>query len=107
MSYTAQQLRHRVTFQRLTQVVDEETGYRTDVWLTVAEAFSRMDPMLGRERLLSEAVRSEDVTKFTTRWIDGITPADRLVHRGEFWNMQSIVDVGGLRREMLIYAKKT
>ena len=106
MTYNAQQLRHRVTFQRLMQVVDEETGYRTEDWVTIGEAFARMDPMVGRERLLSEAIRPEEVTKFTTRWIDGITPADRLVHRGEFWNMQSIVDVGGLRREMLIYATK-
>ena len=106
MTYTAQQLRHRIAFERLEEVIDEDTGYRTEEWVKVAEAFARMDPMIGRERLLSEAVRSEEVTKFTTRWLDGIKPADRLVHRGEFWNMQSIVDVGGLRREMLIYATK-
>lgn len=106
MTYNAQELRHKITFDRLETVVDEDTGYRTEEWVPIAAAFARMDPMVGRERLLSEAVRSEEVTKFTTRWIDGITPADRLVHRGEFWNMQSVVDVGGLRREMLIYATK-
>lgn len=107
MTYNAQQLRHRIAFERLQEVIDPETGYRTEEWVTVAEAFARMDPMVGRERLLSEAIRSEEVTKFTTRWLDGIKPADRLVHRGEFWNIQSIVDVGGLGRETLVYAIRT
>lgn len=107
MTYTAQQLRHRVTFQRLMQVVDEETGYRTEDWVTIGEAFARMDPMLGRERMASLALQSEEVTKFTLRWRKDITTHDRLMQGGEAWNIQSIVDVGGLGRETLIYATKT
>ncbi len=106
MAFTAQELNHKITFERLQTVVDPVTGYRTEEWVQVAEAFARMDPMLGRERLASKQINAEEVTKFTTRWLTGITPADRLVCNGEEWNMQSIVNVGGRNREALIYATK-
>lgn len=107
MSYTAQELRHKLTFERLEQVVDPATGYRTEEWVPFAQAFARMDPMMGRERLASEAIRSEEVTKFTLRYLDGITSHDRLIHNGEAWEMVGIVNVGGRNRETLIYATKT
>lgn len=107
MSFTAQQLRHKLTFERLEFVVDPATGYRTEEWVQVAQAFARMDPMMGRERLASEAVRSEEVTKFTTRYLPGINSHDRLIYNGEAWEMVGIVNVGGLNRETLIYATKT
>lgn len=106
MSYTAQELRHRITFERLEEVEDPVTGYRTEEWVEVAAAFARVDPMLGRERLAAMQVMEEAQTKFTTRYIAGITTHDRLVWQGEAWNIQSIVNVGGRNRETLIYATR-
>lgn len=106
MAFTAQQLNHKITFERLETVIDPVTGYRTEDWVKVAEAFARMDPMIGRERLASQQITAQEVTKFTTRYLTGVTPADRLIYKGEEWNMQSIVNVGGRNRETLIYATR-
>lgn len=107
MSYTAQELAHRITFERLEVYEDPETGYRVEEWREVAAAFARVDPMLGRERLASMAVRAEEVTKFTTRYLPNITTTDRLIWNGGAWDMQSVINVGGRNRETLIYATRT
>lgn len=106
MSFKAQELNHRVTFERMQEVIDPVTGYRTEAWVEVAAAFARVDPMLGRERLAALAVREHAETKFTTRHLAGITTADRLRWNGGEWNIQSIVNVGGRNRETLIYATR-
>lgn len=106
MSYTAQELRHRITFERLQEVIDPATGYRTEEWVEVAATFARVDPMLGRERLTAMQVMEHAQTKFTCRYLQGVTTHDRLIWKGEVWDMQSIIDVGGLGRETLIYATK-
>ncbi|MEN1927598.1 phage head closure protein [Luteimonas sp. MJ250] len=107
MAFQAQELAHKVTFDRKQEVIDPVTGYRTEEWVQVAEAYARVDPMLGRERLAALAVREHAETKFTMRYLTGITTHDRLKWNGEAWNVQSIVNVGGRNRETLIYATRT
>lgn len=105
MAFTAQELNHRLAFQRKEEVQDENGDITTE-WVEVASAFARVDPMLGREYLASKATQSEEVTKFTMRYLTDVTTADRLVHDGAAWNMQSIINVGGRNRETLIYATR-
>lgn len=105
MTFTAQELNHRITFERQ-QTVQDPNGDIITEWVQVAAVFARVDPMLGREYLANKATQSEAVTKFTTRYLSGVTTADRLVHDGEPWNMQSIINVGGRNRETLIYATR-
>lgn len=106
MAFQAQELNHRVTFERMQEVIDPETGYRTEEWVQVAEAYARVDPMLGRERLAALQVVAEEQTKFTMRHLTGITTYDRLLWNGGEWNIRSIVNVGGRNRETLIYATR-
>ena len=106
MSFKAQELNHRVTFERMQEVIDPVTGYRTEAWVEVAAAFARVDPMLGRERLAAMQVVAVEQTKFTMRHLTGITTYDRLRWDGGEWNIQSIVNVGGRNRETLIYATR-
>ena len=107
MSFTAQELAHRITIGRLEEYEDPETGYRVEEWREIAAAFARVDPMLGRERLAAMQVVAVERTKFTTRYLPGITTYDRLLWDGSEWNIQSIVNVGGRNRETLIYATRT
>lgn len=108
MSFSAQELNHLLTFERLEEVIDPATGYRTEEWVPIATAYARVDPMLGRERLAAMQVMEHAQTKFTTRHLQGgVRTADRLVYNGEHWNMQSIINVGGRNRETLIYATRT
>lgn len=106
MSFTAQELAHRITIERLEEYEDPETGYRVEEWREIAAAYARVDPMLGRERLAAMQVVAVEQTKFTTRYLPGITTYDRLLWDGSEWNIQSIVNVGGRNRETLIYATR-
>lgn len=106
MAFTAQELNHKITFERLETIVDPVTGYREESWVEVGSAYARVDQMMGRERLASQRISAQEVTKFTTRHLTGITPTDRLIYDGNAWDMQSIVNVGGRNREALIYATR-
>ena len=104
MSYTAQELNTKITLQRFESVTNS-FGETENVWTTYAEAFARVDPLIGREYFAAAQVNAEQSVKFTIRWRNDIEPADRLIHNGADFDIQSAIDVGGRHRETLIYAK--
>ncbi len=104
MTFTAQQLQHRVTLQRQ-QTITNEWGETETVWMTYAEPFARVDPLIGREYFAAAQVNAEQSVKFTLRYRNDIQPSDRLTYNGAEFDVQSAIDVGGRHRETLIYAK--
>jgi SPP1 family predicted phage head-tail adaptor len=104
MSFTAQELAHRVTLQRQTTITNE-FGETEIVWVSYAEPFARVDPLLGREYFAAAQVNAEQSIKFTMRYRSDIQPSDRLTYNGAEFDIQSAIDVGGRHRETLIYAK--
>ena len=79
-------LRHVVTIQRKTEVVDPVTGYRGWVWtdlLANVPAAWLAGP--GREYLASESLRAEVQGRFLLRWSPesaGIRATDRALWDG-------------------------
>lgn len=105
MAFTAQELNHRITFERRETGTDP-AGQPIDTWVQIGEAYARVDPMLGRERFAAMQVTAQAQTKFTMRHLSGVTTDDRLIYNGEPWNLESIINVGGRNRETLIYATR-
>ena len=107
MTFTAQELTHRITFEEPTMVVDPMTGYETEAWLQVgAESFAKIEPLVGREFLAAAAMQAEGLVKFTIRHRSDITTTMRLMSDGEAWNMTSIQNIKGRNLETLIYAQR-
>ena len=105
MSYTAQDLNTRIALQRATYV-QNEVGEMIPTWSNYAEAFARFEPLLGREFFQAAMTVSEAQAKVTMRWLPGIDPADRIVVRGENWNIVSVQNIAYRNRELLIYVKR-
>lgn len=105
MSYTAQELNTKIALQRRVQGVDE-AGQPIDTWTTYAAAFARFEPLLGREFFAAAQTVGEAQAKVTMRWLPGIDPADRIVVRGENWNIVSVQNIAYRNRELLIYVKR-
>ncbi|KAF1055037.1 MAG: hypothetical protein GAK34_00624 [Delftia tsuruhatensis] len=105
MTYTAQELSTRIQLQRSTYV-QNEYGEPIYTWTTYAEAYVRFEPLLGRKFFAAAQAVSESQAKIIMRWRDGIKASDRIVARGENWNIVSIQNIAYRNRELLIYIKR-
>lgn len=105
MSFNAQELNQRITVQEAVEAQDPMTGEITVTWETFATLWAKAEPAVGREFEAAAAIQAERPVKFTCRWQDDIEPTMRIVWRGDIYNIRSIADVKGKRREMLIYAQ--
>jgi SPP1 family predicted phage head-tail adaptor len=105
MTYTAQELNTKIQLQHVTYTRDDY-GDQTESWVTYAEAFCRFEPLLGREFFAAQQSVSEAQAKITLRWRDGIDASDRIVARGESWDIVSIQNIAYRNRELLIYLKR-
>lgn len=88
-------LRHRATFQRESAGTDDFGNVTQGTWTTLAEVFAGFKPERSRERL--EAGRLESAVAGTltirsTTTTRGITEADRVVFRGETYNIRGITN---------------
>lgn len=89
----SQDLRHRITVERETEVVDPATGYRTKAWLPyLTDAPAAWLPGPGREYLAGEALRSEVQGRFHLRWSPeaaAIQSHDRVLWDGNVYDVKS------------------
>lgn len=107
MSFTAQELNKQVQLLRLEEVVDPDTGYRTEEWVSFAETFAKVEPLVGREYFAAAAVQEENNAKFTMRFRDDLLPYHRIFHDGGTWNITSIMNIKSRNRETLVLAKRS
>ena len=105
MTFTAQQLNNKVAFQRSTQVQDS-IGDVSYEWATFRESFAKVEPLVGREYFAAQSGVGESQAKVTCRWFDGLTQTDRVVIRGQAWDITSIQNIKYGNREMLLYIKR-
>lgn len=62
--------------------------------------------MLGRELFAAAQTVSEAQAKLAMRWRDGIEASDRIMARGQAWDIVSIQNIAYRNRELLIYVKR-
>lgn len=107
MSYRAQELNRKITFQQLTIEQDPSTGAMIEVWADYTSVFAKVEPLLGREFWAAAATQSEDSIKFTIRHRGDLNTAMRIAFDGKDFNITSIQNIRSANRETLIYSKET
>lgn len=105
MSYTAQELNTRVELQRSTYVRNE-FGEPIYTWTTYGQAFAKVEPLVGREYVASGAKVGEVNLKVTMRWRADTTRLDRVIVRGDAFEIIDAQDIKYRRRELLLYCKR-
>lgn len=105
MSYTAQELNTKIQLERYESYRDSD-GILHESWIIYAQAFAKVEPLVGREYLAAAQVQAENNIKVTMRYRSDLTPSDRLVIRGDTWNIQSIQNIRFKNRELLLYCKR-
>lgn len=86
-------LDQRITLQRFTETPDGIGGV-TRTWAILASVptvWAHVQPRLGREGLEQGRMNASLMATFTIRYRSDITELDRIVWRGETWNIRRIM----------------
>ncbi|WP_433738993.1 phage head closure protein [Pseudomonas putida] len=82
-------LRHRITFQALSQTQDPETGEMLPGWVPVWESVpASVEPLSARDLIAAQAGQSEASGRMVIRYRAGVLPTMRILHRGDIYNIQ-------------------
>lgn len=98
------ELRHRIEIQTRLET-QNEYGEIVPVWETVAIRWGRIEPLMGRERFLAQAVTAATSHKITLRYI-ALNPKQRLVYQGRVFNIQSVLTKDENKHETQILAEE-
>lgn len=101
--------RDRITVQRQAEGTDDYGNTKT-AWELLTELWANVRPVPGKERIASGAVQATAMATIRVRnsaTARGVTAGDRVVCRGETWNIRSEPIVMGDRREMIEFTCET
>lgn len=104
----AGELRHRVTIERATEGSADAANEKSLTWSTLRTVAMSMTFASGREGFDGKAFTAAGVYTFEGRYPTGITvtPADRLTLGSRIFDIESVADPDGKRRELAIVARE-
>ncbi|MCW6106297.1 head-tail adaptor protein [Clostridium botulinum] len=85
-------LKHRVTFQRFTAVVNDN-GFEEEIWQDYKTVWTSVSNLYGREYFEAAAIQAEKTVKFTIRFINEIDKSMRIKFRDRQYNITSIDNI--------------
>lgn len=86
------ELRHRITFQKLTATTNEN-GFEIEDWQDYKTVWAAITNLHGREYFEAAAVKAENTVKFTIRYVPNIESTMRILFKGKQYNISSIDNI--------------
>lgn len=96
-------LRHRITFQRFTTVVNEN-GFEIEAWQDYKTVWASVSNLSGREYYQAVAVQAERTVKFLIRYIQDIDTSMRILFKDKQYNIALIDNMKYLNKYIEIKA---
>ena len=91
-------LKHHITLQKSVRTPDGGGGF-TETWQnadSTPDVYAAIVPLSGSEQLRFHQLESTVTHRITLRYRNDVTPAMRLVHGTDVYNITAITDRGGL-----------
>ena len=103
----AGKLRHVVQIQ-VRSDTPTSSGQRAFSWSTFATVRASVEPLAGREFYAAQAQERGDRvnTRFRLRYLAGLKPRMRIVWDGRWFDITSIIQMRGLRHELVVMAQE-
>lgn len=101
----AGRLRHRVTIEQVTETPNE-FGEPTETWAEFASAWADREDLTGRELFAAQQVSATVTTRFTMRYVTGVTAKMRLLSDGIVYDIDYPADQEGRGRTLIILATR-
>ncbi len=97
----AGRLNERVTIQQKS-VLRETDGSEVITWVDIATVWMEVEPLAGREYLAARQAQSDVTTRFRCRFRAGLTTSQRLVWKGQPFNIKDVIELNARRTEIEI-----
>ena len=97
------ELRHRITFQRLTTTINEN-GFEEETWEDFKTVWAGVSNLHGREYFEAAAVQAEQTVKFTIRHLKDLDTSMRILFKDKEYNITAIDNIKYENRFMEIKA---
>jgi len=97
----AGKLRHRITLQHKVNVQDQLTGAVNPEWRDMATVWADVVPLSARELIAAQATQGQITTRITIRYRAGLTNDNRIVFRGQIYNIEGVLPDAVSGREYL------
>lgn len=101
----AGRLDQKVQLQEMSGGVDEIGQPLPDVWATVGEYFAAVEPLQGKEYIAAGAMVNAVEARIRMRYRPGVTPAMRVLHGVDTYNIQSVIHVKSAKRELQLMVR--
>jgi SPP1 family predicted phage head-tail adaptor len=82
-----------ITIQAFTNTVDD-FGTPIETWTDKATLRAQLIQASTEEFIRASGASDETVIIFRTRWLSGVTNADRIEHEGELFNLKEVKEIG-------------
>jgi len=86
------ELRHKITFQKLTTTTNEN-GFEVEDWEDYKTVWAAVSNLYGKEYFEAAAVQKENTVKFTIRYFKGLDTSMRILFQGRQYNIISIDNI--------------
>lgn len=96
-------LRHRITFQRLTSVINEN-GFESEQLQEYKTVWAEASNLHGKEYFEAMAVQAENTVKFTIRFLDGLDQTMQILFQGKAYSITAIDNIKYRNRYIEIQA---
>lgn len=96
-------LRHRITFQKLTTEVNEN-GFEIQTWQNYKTVWSAVSNLSGREYYQAAAIKGEKTVKFLIRYVEGIDESMIILFRNKQYNITFVDNMKYINKNIEIKA---
>ncbi len=97
-------MRHRITFLRPTGVKLNSMGENVPEYTEYMTVWAHVAPKTGREYDEAQKLRAETTYNVLTRYFPNITTDIRILFRGRFLSIESVLNVGERNEQLQIVA---
>lgn len=98
-------LRHFVAIQRKT-IKKNEFGEEIVTFNDLCHAWSKIEPLNGREYFLAQQTQAETTHKILIRFIDGIRPDYRVLYGNRIFDVKSVTNSNEQNIELIMYCRE-
>jgi len=99
------EMRHRITFQRITPVINEN-GFEGEAPQEYKTVWAAATNLHGKEYFAAKAVQAENTVKFTFRFLEGIDQTMKILFQGKSYNINAIDNIKYKNRYIEIQASE-
>lgn len=85
-------MRHRITFQRITNAANEN-GFESETTEDYKTVWAAVSNLHGKEYFAAKAVQEENTVKFTIRYLAGLDQTMQILFQGKVYNITAIDNI--------------